>query len=288
MICLKAHNRSVERSGFVKRSVRTPEYSFELCEQFLADCSSSPTSNLAGSSRATTPHHATPRYARRSPHLSIARYIGLREYEFLELIGRVGHPGEMFTSAAPQDPVFWPLHGLGERRLVRLARLARTAVALLSQWFGRPRTPPDATPLSTSLPPGERLVQLLRLMDAWGDLTLDEVICHHCEDAPSHTDGSRLSSPPLSATRRRTTTPNSRSPPLCSYDGKTWGYAHHDALSWNRRVVCDWSAVGPSGAALPNCTRNATCPGHGEGDVLPFEVRWNDGASHPDPPPLEQ
>ena len=27
----------------------------------------------------------------------------------------MGWPGEMFTSAAPQDPIFWPLHGPAER-----------------------------------------------------------------------------------------------------------------------------------------------------------------------------
>lgn len=29
----------------------------------------------------------------------------------------VGWPGEMYTSAAPWDPIFWPLHGLAERFL---------------------------------------------------------------------------------------------------------------------------------------------------------------------------
>ena len=97
--------------------------------------------------------------------------------------GRVGHPGEMFTSAAPQDPIFWPLHGLGER-----------------------------------------LVQLLRLMADWGDIELDEA----------------------------------------------WGYSHKGVLS-DTHVVCDWSGPARGAAALPACTRNTTCPGHREDDVLPFE-----------------
>ena len=49
--------------------------------------------------------------------------IGLSYSAFLELLSHVGHPGEMFTSAAPQDPTFWPLHGLAERLVqVRCSR----------------------------------------------------------------------------------------------------------------------------------------------------------------------
>ena len=33
----------------------------------------------------------------------------------MKAICSVGHPGEMFTSAAPYDPTFWPLHGLADR-----------------------------------------------------------------------------------------------------------------------------------------------------------------------------
>jgi hypothetical protein len=35
----------------------------------------------------------------------------------LKELCHVGSPGEMFTSAAPQDPTFWPLHGNAERLL---------------------------------------------------------------------------------------------------------------------------------------------------------------------------
>ena len=42
----------------------------------------------------------------------------------LEMLCRVGHAGEMFTSAAPQDPTFWPLHGLAER-FVQYARVLK-------------------------------------------------------------------------------------------------------------------------------------------------------------------
>ena len=40
----------------------------------------------------------------------------VRSYDaLLGLLCAVGTPGEMFTSAAPYDPAFWPLHGLADR-----------------------------------------------------------------------------------------------------------------------------------------------------------------------------
>ena len=44
--------------------------------------------------------------------------------DLLSLLCHVGHPGEMFTSAAPYDPSFWPLHGLADRFLA-LKRLQK-------------------------------------------------------------------------------------------------------------------------------------------------------------------
>ena len=44
--------------------------------------------------------------------------------DLLALLCHVGHPGEMFTSAAPYDPSFWPLHGLADRFLA-LKRLQK-------------------------------------------------------------------------------------------------------------------------------------------------------------------
>ena len=32
-----------------------------------------------------------------------------------ETLCHVGHAGEMFTSSAPYDPIFWPIHGLADR-----------------------------------------------------------------------------------------------------------------------------------------------------------------------------
>jgi len=52
----------------------------------------------------------------------LVKQIGFSYDEVLAEMCHVGHPGEMFTSAAPQDPIFWPLHGLSER-FVQLIRL---------------------------------------------------------------------------------------------------------------------------------------------------------------------
>ncbi|KAH8046949.1 hypothetical protein JL720_16235 [Aureococcus anophagefferens] len=40
---------------------------------------------------------------------------GISDDQLLSELCHVGLPGEMFTSAAPQDPIFWPLHGNAER-----------------------------------------------------------------------------------------------------------------------------------------------------------------------------
>lgn len=42
--------------------------------------------------------------------------------KMLAALCEVGHPGEMYTSSAPQDPTFWPLHGNAER-FVQLIRI---------------------------------------------------------------------------------------------------------------------------------------------------------------------
>lgn len=49
---------------------------------------------------------------------------GLDYKDLLDELCHIGSPGEMFTSAAPQDPTFWPLHGNAER-FVQYLRLLK-------------------------------------------------------------------------------------------------------------------------------------------------------------------
>lgn len=53
---------------------------------------------------------------------TLLKESGLGWVDLLTELCHVGSPGDMFTSAAPQDPTFWPLHGNAER-LVSLYRV---------------------------------------------------------------------------------------------------------------------------------------------------------------------
>jgi len=46
---------------------------------------------------------------------SLMKTNGLGWKDLLKELCHVGSPGDMFSSAAPQDPTFWPLHGNAER-----------------------------------------------------------------------------------------------------------------------------------------------------------------------------
>jgi hypothetical protein len=61
---------------------------------------------------------------------------GLNDTQYLDALCHVGHPGEMFTSAAPQDPTFWPLHGNAERYLQYARLLKAEGVLSFSESWG--------------------------------------------------------------------------------------------------------------------------------------------------------
>ena len=54
----------------------------------------------------------------------VKKQLGVTDHEFLMALCHMGHPGEMFSSAAPYDPIFWPLHGQAER-FVMMMRIAK-------------------------------------------------------------------------------------------------------------------------------------------------------------------
>eukprot|EP00618_Florenciella_parvula_P017248 CAMPEP_0119520276 /NCGR_PEP_ID=MMETSP1344-20130328/36331_1 /TAXON_ID=236787 /ORGANISM="Florenciella parvula, Strain CCMP2471" /LENGTH=749 /DNA_ID=CAMNT_0007558145 /DNA_START=116 /DNA_END=2365 /DNA_ORIENTATION=- len=61
---------------------------------------------------------------------------GFTHEDLLDEICHIGSPGEMFTSAAPQDPTFWPLHGNAERFVQYLRLLDEEDIATFNQTWG--------------------------------------------------------------------------------------------------------------------------------------------------------
>lgn len=61
---------------------------------------------------------------------------GLDFKDFLEELCHVGWPGDMFTSSAPQDPTFWPLHGNAERFVQYLRVLKKWDVVSFDETWG--------------------------------------------------------------------------------------------------------------------------------------------------------
>jgi len=54
----------------------------------------------------------------------------------IDFLGHVGHAGEMFTSAAPYDPVFWPIHGLADRFLQLKRMMADDGTTTFDETWG--------------------------------------------------------------------------------------------------------------------------------------------------------
>ena len=53
----------------------------------------------------------------------------------LKSLCHVGHAGEMFTSAAPWDPIFWPIHGFADRYLaLKRLKADKGTTTLVKEW----------------------------------------------------------------------------------------------------------------------------------------------------------
>mmetsp|Transcript_5413 Transcript_5413/g.16017 ORF Transcript_5413/g.16017 Transcript_5413/m.16017 type:complete len:250 (-) Transcript_5413:31-780(-) len=111
---------------------------------------------------------------------SVLKAAGLTAEDYVAELCHVGHPGEMFTSAAPQDPTFWPLHGNAERYL-QYARLLKAEGTLdLDETWGYSH--------ATGLPSDTGLVC------DWSGLTTEDMALPSCslETCPGHKEDDLL------------------------------------------------------------------------------------------------
>lgn len=61
--------------------------------------------------------------------------LNLTDSEVLRVFAHFGHAGEMFTSAAPYDPLFWPLHGMAERYVQAIRYyIERGLIDISTEW----------------------------------------------------------------------------------------------------------------------------------------------------------
>lgn len=117
------YSKFLWRQGFI----RLPEYcATDLpASSCTAHCPSEITENFNASyilSKAGF-EHVNPQYWKTTAAGALSGMgVEYTSKKLLELLCSIGHPGEMYTSSAPQDPTFWPLHGNAER-FVQLVRV---------------------------------------------------------------------------------------------------------------------------------------------------------------------
>ena len=118
------------RQGYV----RCPEYCDHATPREECTCSC-PADLLQGSS-AQEVLNRTGIIAMDSSWSDSIADAGLSWEDVLRLLCHVGHAGEMFTSAAPYDPLFWPLHGLAERYMQVIRHFGAEGLIELNETWG--------------------------------------------------------------------------------------------------------------------------------------------------------
>ena len=181
---------------------------------------------------------------------------GISDDDLVDELCHVGLAGELFTSAAPQDPLFWPLHGNAERFVQSRRDVLASPFSGRRRLFASPLRRRRDSPRRTSrvpaaAPPGP----------ASTEYPLS------CGVATTRLHGISATSLPR---RRRDPSPR-RYVRLLAGEGaltldETWGYEHVARVASDTRTVCDWSALN---GGMPTCVKS-TCPGHRADDLLPF------------------